>query len=415
MVGFGDSDFNNNANCVAFNRYLNTNSITNERNGFGAPTINLTYDVPFQACSVFTPTTTNSFVNGASNFSLSFTTKGSFNYSLYNIGRFSGSGTGVAGSFVWSGLIGEVIAYNRNLNRFERQLVEGYLAWKWGQRSVLPSTHPFYNDLPLMPKFDIRKIPAIYRLDAYDPLGTGVLPASGTPITTWADLSGSGNDVTQSTSSLAPTFNYDSSYPGLLFDGSTQYMTGPSSKVTATTFSVFIVFRRVSTTMPPNGTPTVFQVVKTIGTTIRSFEISSNYGSPSNQFYILSITNQGTGTGKFNYSAGSNNRSILSTTENAVNSATVFGWLNGNNMTVANIAGGTYATGDPYGIVLGANRFYLASPQYHAFHNGYIHEVLVFNTLTSLERQQVEGYLAWKWGLQANLPSTHAYAKYPPY
>ena len=29
-------------------------------------------------------------------------------------------------------------------------------------------------------------------------------------------------------------------------------------------------------------------------------------------------------------------------------------------------------------------------------------------------RQRVEGYLAWKWGLRANLPSTHPYAKLTP-
>lgn len=37
-------------------------------------------------------------------------------------------------------------------------------------------------------------------------------------------------------------------------------------------------------------------------------------------------------------------------------------------------------------------------------------EMLVYNTAVStLNRQKCEGYLAWKWGLQANLPSTHPY------
>ena len=46
---------------------------------------------------------------------------------------------------------------------------------------------------------------------------------------------------------------------------------------------------------------------------------------------------------------------------------------------------------------------------------GDLGEVLIFsNALTSQQHRQVEGYLAWKWGLQSTLPSTHAYAKTPP-
>ena len=43
------------------------------------------------------------------------------------------------------------------------------------------------------------------------------------------------------------------------------------------------------------------------------------------------------------------------------------------------------------------------------------YEVLFFNTnLTTPQQQQVEGYLAWKWGLQANLPANHPYYTHPP-
>ena len=42
--------------------------------------------------------------------------------------------------------------------------------------------------------------------------------------------------------------------------------------------------------------------------------------------------------------------------------------------------------------------------------NGDIGEILFFNTnLNTNARQTVEGYLAWKWGLQSNLPVTHPY------
>ena len=42
-------------------------------------------------------------------------------------------------------------------------------------------------------------------------------------------------------------------------------------------------------------------------------------------------------------------------------------------------------------------------------------EVVVYNVgLTTDQRQQIEGYLAWKWTIQTSLPSTHPYAYIPP-
>ena len=47
--------------------------------------------------------------------------------------------------------------------------------------------------------------------------------------------------------------------------------------------------------------------------------------------------------------------------------------------------------------------------------NGNLYEVLVYSKqLTPAERQGVEGYLAWKWGIQATLPSNHPYRNSAP-
>jgi hypothetical protein len=41
---------------------------------------------------------------------------------------------------------------------------------------------------------------------------------------------------------------------------------------------------------------------------------------------------------------------------------------------------------------------------------GTIYEIVVYHSApTTAQRQQVEGYLATKWGLQGSLPSTHPY------
>jgi hypothetical protein len=47
--------------------------------------------------------------------------------------------------------------------------------------------------------------------------------------------------------------------------------------------------------------------------------------------------------------------------------------------------------------------------------SGYIGEIVVFNTqLATTPRQQIEGYLAWKWGIQAGLPAGHPYLSARP-
>lgn len=51
----------------------------------------------------------------------------------------------------------------------------------------------------------------------------------------------------------------------------------------------------------------------------------------------------------------------------------------------------------------------------YASHNGHISEILVFDRVLQVdELQTVEGYLAWKWGLEANLPVGHPYKNSAP-
>ncbi len=46
---------------------------------------------------------------------------------------------------------------------------------------------------------------------------------------------------------------------------------------------------------------------------------------------------------------------------------------------------------------------------------GYVGEIVTYPTgLSNSDRQKVEGYLAWKWGLQANLPNSQPYKNAPP-
>jgi hypothetical protein len=52
---------------------------------------------------------------------------------------------------------------------------------------------------------------------------------------------------------------------------------------------------------------------------------------------------------------------------------------------------------------------------YSRFQNGFINEILIYDLNISIaERQQIEGYLAWKWGFQARLPGNHPFKFFPP-
>lgn len=46
--------------------------------------------------------------------------------------------------------------------------------------------------------------------------------------------------------------------------------------------------------------------------------------------------------------------------------------------------------------------------------NGTLREALVFDALTTADRQLVEGYLSWKWGRETTLPSGHPYRNIQP-
>jgi fibronectin type 3 domain-containing protein len=62
------------------------------------------------------------------------------------------------------------------------------------------------------------------------------------------------------------------------------------------------------------------------------------------------------------------------------------------------------------GMRIGTDRTY-AGRQW----NGYVSEVISYGTaLSSNQRQQVEAYLAWKWGTQASLPANHPYYSAAP-
>ena len=85
------------------------------------------------------------YVNG-----IPFPSSNTYNTSLSNVTPSTSLEIGSAGSGVWPlfGNIAEVVIISGALSSGNRQLTEGYLAWKWGLVSGLAAGHPYKNSPP---------------------------------------------------------------------------------------------------------------------------------------------------------------------------------------------------------------------------------------------------------------------------
>jgi len=276
--------------------------------------------------------------------------------------------------------IAEIIMFNNEITVAQRQSVEGYLAAKWGLKPQLPA---FVNP---------RSIPGCSLwLDGTDPAGTGIAPANNSIVSTWVDKSGTGNN---GTSYGSPTFvtSAVNSKPSISFDGSTQRFSGPITN-TGTTVSAFAVG-----SMNSGG---AYGRIITLGST-------TNYDGGITPLYFIAIMRLGTTQNlqSYRYTTATANSTTL--TYNApFQAGTVVDGTN--DILYVNGTGGTSSssTGSFGYTQYGVGR----EPYTQAeFFQGYISEIIVYNAaLTAAQRQSIEGYLGWKWGVQAQLPATHPY------
>jgi hypothetical protein len=90
---------------------------------------------------------------------------------------------------------------------------------------------------------------------------------------------------------------------------------------------------------------------------------------------------------------------------------TVGEWSNGSVNTITNNGTLTATGGDA-----SATQLYIGTRgDSGTSFTGFFYEILVFNVaLSTSDRQKMEGYLAWKWGLQKSLPSSHPFFNFPP-
>ena len=296
------------------------------------------------------------------------------------------------------GFIFEVLVYNRGLSTVQQQQIEGYLAQKWGLVSSLPANHPgrsqtFYTPgknpgIAAVPSSTVTKVPygnyfplsiagCTMWLDGAD--STKVL-LNGSTVSQWTDKSAAGNNATQPTAGNQPSY----SASGIVFAGN-QWLITPID-VNPIAESFFIVFKTT------NNLAEIFS-----GTNANGREVLIVGG-------VMYLSKYGTNPVGLTPNGGS-----VST-----NTVTLFDYQYTTSLVTLNLNGLQTGSGTPPVTYGGTGTSYIGSSTY-APNNMYgtIYEIIYYNvSLTTNERQQVEGYLAWKWGI--TLTNTHPYYSAPP-
>ena len=281
----------------------------------------------------------------------------------------------------WVGNIQEVIFYNSALTTTDRQSVEKYLAYKWGLASRLSTTHPAYKGppvafgrIPYYTAFSPLSIPtcALW-LDAAD----STTVTGTTTVTAWSDKSGNGRPVTITS---APSYGTttQNKLKTLAFNNN-QVTTSIASAVGTGDFTLIAVWYQST-----GGTNTVLS----LGTSGSSSQ-SLGYSATKYNFYQFGSVQESaytTSAGSWVIQIGTRISSVKTVYINGYPGTTPS--TDSYNQTVTTV---TIGKGDGFGIT------------------GQIGEILVYTgTMTTVNRQLIESYLAQKWGLATQLPANHA-------
>jgi hypothetical protein len=328
-----------------------------------------------------------------------------------------GTEASLGSSSAFNGYFYEVLVFNSYLTTIQRQTIEGYLAWKWGLQDQLPPLHRYASAAPtstLVLPFP-HTIPGLQLwLDAMDPLGTGTAPANGATLTYLADKSGNSYNTTfENLNSLVGVYYYGQALttPGTgtytagtypYITPSTSVATGIIARIPPTTFvgatTVFVVYNSYANVQVPLFTRTITPATGQAGNLGNhvdnqgtSYYIGSNNATTFNTGYSFYSPSRSIQNVNINQNAGT--LSILSNASSKYSgTATITPSDNGSLFSL-------FSRGD-----LGTNSL-----------SANLNEALVFNSvLTTAQTQLVEGYLAWKWGLQTQLPVAHPYKSASP-
>jgi len=365
----------------------------------------------------YTGSTRATFINGGS-----LSTTQSFSATL-PVWSNANVGIGFGTAYGYIGNIHEIIFYNVALTSPQQQAIEGYLAQKWGTTSSLPPGHPgrsqtYYNGRVYEPQISLKPAPyanyfplsvtgCVLWLDGND---TSSMTFNGSAIIQWNDKSPSSNYVSQATVANAPTL------------GTSQ--NGLNTVYFATTNQQLVSSQNSAT--PGNASRTVIALFwcPTLSSQYMSVTGTESGANPAPAWGMAKNANADVDYPFMYSSAGYDQYTFVYSTPNPLltyaqydSDASFFSGYyatagaTGGTTTVGNFATRTMTFNTTAGV------WYIGRRQQAATGSVTSHllEMIQYNrALTTTERQQVEGYLAWKWGLTNLLALTHPYYSAPP-
>lgn len=267
-----------------------------------------------------------------------------------------------------------------------------------------------------MSGFDPRSISGcVLWLDGADPNATGVLPSNGSTISTWTDKSVYGNNATLSVlqgTPSAPTFSTSISPGSVAFDGTSQLLgvsnlTADSSANTGE--SGFAVVNLTNYT----NVNTIFGAIaksgQTYNTAGRQFRLDAGTIRTNRQASTTLLTTSSS-------PSFSNSTTYLvefvntNFNNNSSGTATLTHYQNGTLLGTFTYTTSSTTNNYQTGLTTSIGGRGLTATTYSEYSAGNFMELLLYNSgVTQADRQLIEGYLAWKWGLQSSLPATHPY------
>ena len=373
---------------------------------FYTTTVQLTAGQPCILSAYFNSTTDFTVIlNGVKTLFSVSQGAGNTNTNGFNIGVSNPTNTG-SHSFD----MGEGIVYNSILSDSQRQQVESYLAQKWGLTSNLPAGHLNLTFPAGTPSFTQNVFGQIQRsvislslapVSTYTPLSAFPLLwldasvsssftfASANNISIWADRSGNGNNATQATAGLQPTYTTNT----VNLNGS-QWFAVNLDFIAGHDFSAFVVLNNTN-------------YVNIYGALTAGNGSSSLHNGFANS-----------STYRVNYWGNDYGPSISAAYHAGSTNLINIDWVNTGNVGKSVRANGNLegSAGQTGGISAMSGGGTIGNVVGQGILSGTIYEIIFIldTNITTTNRNKLEGYLAWKWGIQSYLPSGHPYLSGPP-
>lgn len=227
-------------------------------------------------------------------------------------------------------------------------------------------------------------------LDAAD---SGTITTVSGAVSQWNDKSGNARNAAQSTAGNRPALTTVSGYSVVQFDGADDWL-----NIAASFFP----------SGAPSGVSFIIAAVAQENSGGFGAIISTNSGAEGNSGCGLLINNNRTYAlfppTLLNSASTGASRAVLTGTAAAGTSSIYFNATSEGSVTYSyNVTNETFTT---------LGRYRTGDGNYGAFDLSEL--VVCVDTSSATTRQLLEGYLAWKWGLQGSLPAGHPYKNAAP-